>query len=298
MTSLTYTPYTGPSKPFTIGLSALDPARWIEPDADLGRYLDEKRRLAKEHYEDIFRAAPESLDAQQECLDMLAAHLVDCHGEVYQREGSVMRMAGHAVDLADENIPPLLRAGSMIEDDLVILRKMPDGWTIVAAHLAFPSSWSLAEKFMKPMDQVHADVPGFQAGTRNAAIVNRVFDNLLPEQPAERFNWSVNWTYALYHPRPQKTAVEPSSRGVDATGAFVRVERQTLRKMPKTGDLAFTIRIYLDPVAVFARHPDGARMAEGMASQLEAMTNEQIEYKGLADKRDELVRALRATVFA
>lgn len=73
MTSLTYTPYTGPSKPFTIGLSALDPARWIEPDADLGRYLDEKRRLAKEHYDDIFRAAPESLDAQQECLDMLAA---------------------------------------------------------------------------------------------------------------------------------------------------------------------------------------------------------------------------------
>jgi hypothetical protein len=178
MTAPTYTPYaSNTTRPFSIGLSALDPKRWIEPDDDLGRYLDEKRRLEEEHFDDIFRAAPESLDAQQECLDLLAGHLEQSHGDRYSRSGSVMTMAGHAVDLADESRPPLLRAGSLVQDYLVILRKKPDGWTIIAAHLAFPSSWSLAEKFMRPMAQVHAHVPGFEGGTRNDTTINRVFDN-------------------------------------------------------------------------------------------------------------------------
>ncbi len=299
MTSPTYTPYASDTtRPFSIGLSALDPKRWIEPDDDLGRYLDEKRRLEEEHFDDIFRAAPESLDAQQECLDLLAGHLEQSHGGRYSRSGSIMTMAGHAVDLADESRPPLLRAGSLVEDDLVILRKKPDGWTIIAAHLAFPSSWSLAEKFMRPMAQVHAHVPGFEGGTRNDTIINRVFDNLQPDLPAERFNWSINWRYALYHPVSIRPSTDPSSVGIDPRQAFVRVERQTLRKLPVTGDIVFTIRIYLDPVAAFERHPDGARMAEGLARQLETMTADQINYKGLAERRDDLLRCLRSGVYA
>ena len=299
MTPPTYTPYASDAtKPFAIGLSALDPRRWIEPDDDLGRYLDEKRRLEQVHFDDIFRAAPESLDAQQECLDLLVSHLEQSHGDRYDRSGSVMTMAGHAVDLADDSRPPLLRAGSLIEDDLVILRKKPDGWTIIAAHLAFPSSWSLAEKFMRPMAQVHAHVPGFEGGTRNDIIINRVFDNLQPDLPAERFNWSINWRYALYHPVSIRPSSDPASHGIDPRSAFVRVERQTLRKLPFSGDIVFTIRIYLDPVAVFERHPDGARMAEGLARQLEAMTADQIDYKGLAERRDDLLRCLRSGVYA
>ena len=299
MTSPTYTPYASDAtRPFAIGLSALDPRRWIEPDDDLGRYLNEKQRLEDEHFVDIFRAAPESLEAQQECLDLLVGHLEQSHGDRYNRSGPTMTMAGHAVDLADESRPPLLRAGSLVQDDLVILRKKPEGWTIIAAHLAFPSSWSLAEKFMRPMAQVHAHVPGFEGGTRNDTIINRVFDNLQPDLPAERFNWSINWRYALYHPVSIRLSSDPASHGIDPRSAFVRVERQTLRKLPATGDIVFTIRIYLDPVAVFERHPDGGRMAEGLARQLEAMTADQIDYKGLAERRDDLLRCLRSGVYA
>lgn len=295
----TYAPYASDAtKPFSIGLSALDPKRWIEPDDDLKRYLDEKRRLEEDHFDDIFRAAPESIHAQQECLDLLVDHLLQAHGDRYSRSGSIMTTDGHAVDLADESRPPLLRAGTLVEDDLVILRKKPDGWTIIAAHLAFPSSWSLAEKFMRPMAKVHAHVPGFEGGTRNDTLINRVFDNLQPDLPAERFNWSINWRYALYHPVSVRPSTDPASRDIDPANAFVRVERQTLRKLKQTGDLVFTIRIYLDPVAVFERHPDGARMAQGLAAQLEAMTDEQIAYKELAEKREELLRCLRSGAYA
>ena len=283
----THTPYAGPSRPFTIGLSALDPARWIQPDEDLRPYLGEKRHLIETRLDDVFRAAEDSLWAQRECLSALAGHLETCHAKTCQRDGNRMQVTSHTVDLADETLPPLLRAGLLIQDDLVIMMKREAGWSIAAAHLSFPSSWSLAEKFDRPMEAVHEHVPGFQAGTRNAVMINRIFDNLLPGQPAERFNWSINWRQKLFHPETGRNdAAAPDE-------AVVRVERQTLTKLPETGAIVFTIRIYLDPVTLFENHQEGARLAMALADQLQALDDAQTAYKGLDVQKARLVAKLR-----
>lgn len=277
--SLTHTPYAGPTRPFTIGLSALDPARWIQPDADLDRYLAEKRALAATRLDEVFRATEDSLPAQEECLAALVAHLNGHHPQLISGKG-----------LTDETLPPLLRAGMLVQDDLVIMMKRQTGWCIAAAHLSFPSSWVLADKFDRPMEAVHEHVPDFQAGTRNAAMINRIFDNLAPGLPAERFNWSINWKEKLFHPETGRNDhAEPQE-------AVVRVERQTLTKLPETGAIVFTIRIYLDPVTLFRTHPDGRRLSAALADQLEALNEAQLDYKGLDRQRKRLVAGLRQDV--
>lgn len=277
--SLTHTPYAGPTRPFTIGLSALDPARWIQPDADLDRYLAEKRALAATRLDEVFRATEDSLPAQEECLAALVAHLKGHHPQLISGKG-----------LTNEPLPPLLRAGMLVQDDLVIMMKRQTGWCIAAAHLSFPSSWVLADKFDRPMEAVHEHVPDFQAGTRNAAMINRIFDNLAPGLPAERFNWSINWKEKLFHPETGRNDhAEPQE-------AVVRVERQTLTKLPETGAIVFTIRIYLDPVTLFRTHPDGRRLSAALADQLEALNEAQLAYKGLDRQRKRLVAGLRQDV--
>lgn len=284
---LIHAPYAGPTRPFTIGLSALDTARWIEPDVHLDRYLAEKRQLAATRLTDVFRATRDSLTAQQECLTELVSHLPTHHPQLYRRDGEVVQIASHTVDLSDESLPPLLRAGLLVQEDLVIMMKREAGWHIAAAHLSFPSSWSLAEKFDRPMEAVHEHVPGFQGGTRNAAMINRIFDNLAPGLPAERFNWSINWRQKLFHPETGRNDdAEPDE-------AVIRVERQTLTKLPETGAIVFTIRIYLDPVTLFREHPDGRRLATALADQLQGLSAPQIRYKGLDVQRDRLVSRLR-----
>ncbi len=284
---LIHTPYAGPTRPFTIGLSALDPTHWIEPDADLPRYLGEKRQLIDTRLDDVFRATDDSLAAQRECLAALAADLETRHPQTHQRNGTHLHVAGHTVDLTAETLPPLLRAGMLVQDDLVIMMRREAGWSIAAAHLSFPSSWSLAEKFNRPMEEVHKHVPDFGAGTRNAVMINRIFDNLTPGLPAERFNWSINWREKLFHPETGRNdAAAPDE-------AVVRVERQTLTKLPKTGAIVFTIRIYLDPVRLFEKHVDGRRLALALAEQLEALDEPQLLYKGLDRQRSRLVARLR-----
>jgi hypothetical protein len=279
MSQFTHTPYAGPTRPFTIGLSALDPTRWIEPDADRDRFLEEKRALAATRFDDVFRATGHSLPAQEECLAALTAHLNAHHPQFMAETG-----------LSADNLPPLLRAGMLVQDDLVIMMKRETGWHIAAAHLSFPSSWVLAEKFDRSMEEVHEHVPGFEGGTRNAAMINRIFDNLAPGLPAERFNWSINWKEKLFHPETGRNdAAEPDE-------AVVRAERQTLTKLPVTGAIVFTIRIYLDPITVFSRHPDGRRLAAALADQLEDLSAPQLAYKGLDRQRSRLVARLRQDV--
>ncbi|MFT4002003.1 MAG: DUF3445 domain-containing protein [Rhizobium sp.] len=292
MSRPTYTPFDGSAKPFTIGLAPLDPARWIEPDADLARYLDEKERLRRDHPDEIFVAQEDTQAAQREVLDLLSTYLVEHHDKTFQRSGDMLFAAGRPVDLADGSVPPLLKAGSLVADDLVIMRRKEDGWHLVAGHVAFPSSWSLQEKFGRPMHAIHADVPGFGEGTRNAALIDRIFDKLQVSQPVERFNWSVNLTDDLFlpaskHRRPQ-AATSPTLET-----RFARVERQTLRKLPVSGDILFTIRVYVDPIAVIADHPRASAMAASFAAQLEALDEHQTAYKGLVHQKAELVRQLR-----
>lgn len=283
----THTPYAGATRPFTIGLSALDSQRWIEPDAALGQYLAEKQELARTRLTDIFRGTDDSLKAQRECLAALVSHLEERQPGLYRRKHQTIHVAGHTVDLADDTLPPLLRAGMLVQDDLVIMMKREAGWSIAAAHLSFPSSWSLAEKFDRPMEAVHEHVPRFQGGTRNAVMINRIFDNLAPGLPAERFNWSINWKEKLFHPETGRNdAAKPDE-------AVVRVERQTLTKLPVTGAIVFTIRIYLDPVTAFRNHPDGPRLRAALAEQLEGLAGDQLRYKGLDIQRDRLVAHLR-----
>ena len=150
------------------------------------------------------------------------------------------------------------------------------------------------------MSTIHQPVPGFGPGTRNAGLIDRMFDKLQVGHPVERFNWSIQSGDALYHPLSNVERIDRATGrpirfpdAAAAVAAFVRVERQTLRKLPVSGDILFTIRIHLDPMALLKSRPDRAALASSFAEQLLALDGEQLDYKGLTADRDRLVEALR-----
>ena len=216
-----YTPYTAGSS-FVIGLSAIEPKRWLEPDDDLEVFLAEKKRLLDTEYDAVFQQVEGSEAGQRECLDLVVSHLVKDHPNLCRRSGDRLEIAGRSIDLTSD-APALLTAGCLIQDDLVILSRRETGWHVVAGFVAFPSAWSLQEKIGHPMDVVHAHVPGFSGGTRNAAMIGRIFDNLQPDLPAMRMNWSIYPEGDLFWP-PDRNA-EANRRPFTAAKNFVRVER-------------------------------------------------------------------------
>lgn len=304
-----HTPYDGSAKPFAIGLKPLDPAGWIEVDGLLGDYLAEKDRHYAEIPGTVFMAEPGTQESQREVLDALAEFLPARFPDIYRRDGAEMTIAApdgpdRIVRLDDPGEPPLKTASRLVQEDLVLMRKGDTGWRLAAASLCFPSSWSLAEKFGKPLHEIHAPVPDFGAGTRPAELIERMFDRL-QGQAVWRLNWSIAAEPSLYLPLSQGERQDRADGGLSrfpgadlATSAFIRVERQTLRKMPLSGDILFTIRIHVDPLNVLASHPERARLAASFADQLDGLNAAQLAYKGLHNDRDRLVAALRAMAAA
>jgi len=269
---LAHTPFDGSQPLFKIGLQPFASHEWLHFDDNLDFYLQEKKQLHTEMPERVFQAQDHTQDAQREVLDLITAHL---------------SLQGIAFEISDMSLPPLLQAAHLVQEDLVIMRKSSEGWRLVAGSVCFPSSWSLQEKIGKAMHTVHAPVPGFNEGTRNAAMVERIFDNLQVELPAERFNWSVYNDDALFHDDRSGEHMNQQS------DCYLRVERQTLTKLPKTGDILFTIRIYVDPFEALEGREDRAAIANGFIELLHMMKPEQLAYKGLDEGRDSLIGKLQ-----
>jgi hypothetical protein len=269
-----HTPYDGSSKLFAIGLKPLDLREWIDADERLVSDLAEKDRLAAARWSEIFAAEPETAAAQSEVLALLVEHLPTRYPDLYRHDGNTMQLGER-----------------LVPQDLVLMRRGDTGWRLAAAALCFPSSWKLSEKFGRPIHEVHGPVPGFGGGTRNAGLIARMFDNMRPETPMIRWNWSIYGDAELFH--PHNSPARRFGPGARAEHVFLRVERQTLRLLPQSRDILFTIHIVVDPLEALERHSDAPRIASALIEQLNAFNPEQLEYKGMTLERDRLVERLR-----
>ncbi len=284
-----HTPWDGSQPLFRIGLAPLDLNNWIEPDEKLASYLQQKEALIANRRDDVFAAQADTLGAQREVHEMLAAHLLQNIPDFWEPGENGVRVIPAGRTVAPDNAYPLLAAARLVQEDLVLLRKKPDGWSVVAGSVCFPSSWRLKDKFGKPMHQVHGPVPDFGAGSRNAEMIERIFDNMKPEVPVWRLNWSLYPDGELFHGDEDRER----RRTGELEDIHLRVEHQTLRKLPVSGDILFTIRIHLDPAKLIERHPDRQRLAAGLLNLVSRLTAEQAHYKGINAIRERLVARLQ-----
>jgi dimethylamine monooxygenase subunit A len=290
-----HTPYDGSSKPFNIGVRPLDIDDWVEVDTNLATYLNEKAQHYSNDRHQVIVSEDTSIAAQTEALNLLSEHVCKRYPNIYRKTGSAIDILNgkFQVPLIDQTLPPLAIAAKLVQEDLVLMSASPEGWRLVAASLCFPSAWNLLEKFGHPLHKVHAPVPGFGTGTRNASVIDRMFDNLRPDQPVMRWNWSLHEDGELHHATSHSGSESRFGNGDIGGHVFLRVERQTLCKLPKSGDIIFTVRIYLDPLEVLEIIPDGAKLAMAIDEQLSQFSPEQENYKGLVGERARLSARLK-----
>jgi dimethylamine monooxygenase subunit A len=223
------------------GTVPIDPADWLQRDEVFALQMAERDRLIAERPAEVLAMPEPARPAAEELLALVLAHLDGVPG--YTREGDAIRRPdGVLVPLA---APPLAVAGRLVQEDLVILEKAEGEaeHRLTAAVLCFPSNWTLAQKLGMPLVRIHLPVEAYDETV--AKRVQRLFDAIRPEAPLMRANLIPYAHAELHSPRPEFSRHTPGPGEV----RFVRVERQTLLRLPATRAVVFSIHAYQAPLA-------------------------------------------------
>lgn len=214
------------SADFTIGLKPIGEAAWLEGgEADPAARKDPLFSTCRAI---VWGETPRSLAGQEEVLRLVDGTL-----------GPASHLPG---------LPDLYAAARRTPDDLVLMEKHDGAWRVSALSLCAPTFFTAHDVLGRSLAEIHGPVHGF--AKRFLVRVERIFESLRPGLILERRNWSLVNSNQSFTPDPAPirariALIDPAQAGSEL---FVRVERQTLRRLPQTGGALFTIRVWLHPL--------------------------------------------------
>lgn len=276
----TYLPFESGPYRMSMSLTTVPESAWFEIDERYADEMRERRELLAARHGDVFGALPSSDVARAETLQEVVRNLCEHAPQWFRREGDRVgnALTGERWDLTELLCDPLELAGRLVQEDLCIIQNDADGPRFTAAVLCFPSRWRLHEKLGKPLPAVHGPVPHY--AERLAAPVNRFMVKVKAGHIASRLNWSVLDDPAMYQPTGKwreatNTRITPENAG---DMLYLRVERQTLRRLPRSDAILFGIRVHSYPLARAITQPGhAARLAEAVRALPQATAH----YKSL-----------------
>lgn len=293
-----YLPFEpGPFR-MAMGLIARTPDDLVVIDTHYPAEMEERKRLLDTRRAEVFGAEEGSTAARAEVLERLGEMLPRLYPRWFSRDGD--RLHNHLQretwNLAAPERDPLEIAGRLVQEDFCLLRLAPEGPVLTAAVLCFPSRWRLHEKLGRPLADIHGPVPIY--AERLARPVDRLMGTLREGKLVERVNWSLNDDPALFQPgalhyrRERNADVTPANAGATL---FLRIERQTLSVLPKSGAILFGIRVHVYPIARIAADP---AVAGRLASAMRGLPDDMKGYKSIAPFETALLAYLDARAAA
>lgn len=198
-----------------MGLAKLSEAEWLQPDPDLAA----RRQGFAEYLEGV---------------------QLTRYAEEPGRELAAMLGVTGA----------LPEAAASAHEDMCLLQRFAgeEQYRLIGAAVAWPTDWVPKDKLGLPLGALHAPIAGYEE--QLATGVDRFMETLRAGHIYGRCNWFIAPTddmrwIAVGEPQAQFAHVAPQNAGETL---FVRSERQTLRRLPKTGAILFTIGVYAEPL--------------------------------------------------
>ncbi len=181
-----------------------------------------------------------------------------------------------------------------VQEDLILMSgDAALGTPLVAGSLCFGGSWSLDDKMGKSFLAIHHEVPHFEARIGRSADL--AMQRLKEGRPIGRSNWSIATTDTR-NMAPRLTYLALTTRrGITGANAgercFLRLEWQTLSRLPATNGILFTIHTSIRPLIQVVDDPERLRRLTAVVKGIPRPTR---EYKGMAGYHDALVDYLEA----
>ena len=271
-----YQPYLAGAFRWRLALRPLDLANWIEIGDDYDHEMDAKKSVFAKNFSTANAFQPNTEDESAEVLAELIEHLVTTRPDWFAREGrDIVNHHRHERFPVEPNSNgewaehPLVTCARLVQEDFALLVERDGRLIFGGGSVCFPNRWDLNSKLGLTMSEVHAPVDRLNEQLEDP--IDSFFQRLSSDKSFWRMGWGVLDTDELYQAVDGTAAKSPALPifGDPTTGdrLFLRVERETIRRFPKTNCVLFTIRSYVRPLSHLVGRPeDAARLAEALGN--------------------------------
>lgn len=277
----------------------------IEIDDHYAKEIQLKKQILGNDHRYYYRSTPGYENAQWEVLDLILTDMSRSNSKLFHLTKSDNNWHWKNSVTGDEikfefgnpsTLPcePLDWVGRQVQEDLVLLGNDSDA-SMVAGQLCFANGFSLDDKFGQPFLTIHAPAPRMIVPTMDAA------QKLIDRLPPLRSIWRASWNFKISdeldltsrHNTRYKTEMDRISPTLDSDNIgdklFIRIERQTLTRLPKSGCILFGIHTYIN---LLADECADKERADSILKVLQTTPREMLDYKAITPFEGALVTYL------
>lgn len=189
-------------------------------------------------------------------------------------------------DITQRPLPedPMITCSRLIQDDLALMFEKPDGqYYLLAGAILLAGFWRLEDKFGMPLSEIHTsgDVPGFRTKLERGMM--NFFRRIEPSRPVLRNNYffqvddDLAWSHSIGDEDSPEVSWNTAEKNRAIEQHFFRSERQSLRRLPRSGAVVFTIRTYFEPITKIAEED---YVPGRLASAIRSWGDDVSRYKG------------------
>ncbi|SPO03151.1 uncharacterized protein DNG_05833 [Cephalotrichum gorgonifer] len=278
----------GPKYNITMGLRTASFDSWIELDRDFPKFHADKASRIPSRGEKAVRTHPSAFPAAIELLEELSTYLPARYPNMFNRTpvGIDNIWSGESFNIVKRPLDedPMAMCARLVQDDLALMVEGADGqYYLLAGAILLSGFWRLSDKFGMPLSEIHTSghVPHFKSKLESSMM--KFFSRLKCETMYCRNNYfiqvddSLAWSSSIGDEDDPKASWSTAEKDKAISHHWFRSERQSLRRLPKTGAICFTIRTYFHPIVDIARED---YVPGRLASAIRSWDGEVARYKG------------------
>lgn len=266
---------------FTMGIRSMDWTSWIELDNEWMKYHNRKIERIAERGHELLGTQDEVWDAAIELLMELREFLPVRYPTLFVKtekgiNNLVTNEVFEFVDIPTSEFKkdPMEMAALMTQDDLAILKEDENGdYILKGGAIMLAGFWRLRDKINLPLSAIHTtgDVPKYNEKLKRP--MEKFFTRLTCDKPVVRNNYflqtddDVAWSSSIGPEDVQIVGWNTAEPATDINTIYYRSERQSVRRLPLSGCIIFTIRTYFLPITKMCQEPHiPKRLLDGILS--------------------------------
>ncbi|KNG90475.1 hypothetical protein ANOM_001272 [Aspergillus nomiae NRRL 13137] len=241
-----------------VTLTKLETNWWIELENTYEQRIAQRKELYAKYGDAVLGWLPGSELACKELMEMVLQFICARYPQYFSlADGRILqnRILGieqdirskHPLEILLDNVPEDF--GMMLRDDTT------GNYFLRAGVICSSLGWDLGTKIGLQLHQIHDPVPEYKEKMQFS--MDRYFTKMPTDKPIQRGSWGLEVGQPLYMPKgdPHEKLRLYQDPNIQLEDCYLRVDWQTLRRLPLSGSIVFNFKALFTPVTEFRDEP-------------------------------------------